>query len=78
MESEKFDEICTELLFSQIRIPKRCLDTMMKLMADKKYYGAVMKKRLSELVVRLVENNDLIILIKVQDSEDMIESYLNC
>jgi hypothetical protein len=36
---------------------------MIKLMADKKYYGSLMKKRLSELVFRLVENNDLIILI---------------
>jgi hypothetical protein len=36
---------------------------MIKLMADKNYYGSFMKKRLSELVFRLVENNDLIILI---------------
>ena len=33
-------------------------------MADQKHYGSVMKKRLSELVFRLVQNNDLIIINK--------------
>lgn len=51
---EKFNEICSELLFDQIRIPKVTLNTMIKLMADQKHYGSVMKKRLSELVFRLV------------------------
>jgi len=78
LELEKFNEICTELLFDQLRFPKACLDTMIKLMADQKYYGSVMKKRLSELVIRLVENNDLIILVQDKDSDDLIESYINC
>jgi hypothetical protein len=51
---------------------------MIKLMADPKYYGHIMKKRLSELVIRLVENNDLIILVEVKDSRELHESYLNC
>ena len=78
LEPSKFNEICTELLFDQVRFPKASLDTIVKLCADQKYYGAVMKKRLAELTIRLVENNDLIILIQTKDSDEYIESYLNC
>lgn len=61
LDAESLQEVSQEL-FSLGQVTKTCLDAMVKLMLDSDRYGAALKPRLCEIVLKICEDDALQIL----------------